>query len=334
LIAAGAAAARSRTVAPWLCWLLGCLACVALVLAMGVFGALYGLRSPESGGYRPSKTAQAEIPARYLRLYQQAGREYGIDPWILAAIGSVETDHGRSTAAGVREGVNFAGCCAGPMQFNITNGPPSTWEGYGVDGDGDGRRSPYDPADAIPAAAKYLRATGAPGDYRAAIYAYNHADWYVDDVLAKAAEYRASRPLGELPDARATVRKLLREPALVLNPVQRTDLAAGGFDPRLLRTLASITARHTIVITSLRADHSPGTNHEAGRAFDIGAVDGQICHGTTTGPCARLAYQLARVAGPARSTELIYCFDPDGPTDPRGFARSDHCDHIHVGWDA
>jgi hypothetical protein len=306
LIVAGAAA-RSRTLAPWLWWLTGCLACVTFVLVVGAFGALFGLQAPENGSYRRSAAARAEIPARYLRLYQQAGQRYRIDPWILAAIGSIETNHGRSTAAGVREGVNFAGCCAGPMQFNITNGPPSTWDGYGVDGNRDGRRSPYDLEDAIPAAAKYLRATGAPGDYRAAIFAYNHADWYVDEVLAKAAEYRAAPRLAELPDTSATVRKLLREPALVPSPAQRADLQAGGFDTRLLDTLAASTARHTIVITSMRADHSPGSNHEAGRAFDIGAVDGQICRGTTAGPCARLV---------------------------RGFARSDHCDHIDVGWDA
>jgi membrane-bound lytic murein transglycosylase B len=85
----------------------------------------------------------------------------------------------------VRSGVNAYGCCAGPMQFNIRNGPPSTWDGFGVDGDGDVRCSPYDPEDAIPAAARYLRAAGAPGDYRAALFAYNQADWYVAQVLAK-----------------------------------------------------------------------------------------------------------------------------------------------------
>ena len=44
--------------------------------------------------------------------------------------------------------------------------------------------------------------------------------------------------------------------------------------------------------------------------------------------------ELAAVTGPTRSTELIYCWDPDGPLDPRGFARADHCDHIHWGMDA
>jgi len=334
-IAAGAL--RSRSVAPWLGALLACLAAVALVLVIGVSGAIFGLRAPEVGSSRPSAAARAQIPPRYLRLYQQAGKRYGIDPWVLAAIGSIESNHGRSTQPGVRSGVNSFGCCAGPMQFNIRNGPPSTWDGYGVDGNHDGARSPYDPADAIPAASRYLRAVGAPGDYQRALLAYNNAQWYVDQVLAKAEQYRANptQAGGELPAVRATIRELLDNPRITLTAGQRVDLQRGGIDPRLLDTLASIAAgQHSIVITALRADHRPGSNHEAGRAFDVGAVDGEICRGTTTGRCAQLVRELADVQGLTRSTELIYCWDPDGPADPRGFARSDHCDHIHVGWDA
>ena len=93
------------------------------------------------------------------------------------------------------------------------------------------------------------------------------------------------------------------------------------------------------MITALKSDHSTLTvdgnvsNHSAGRAMDIGAVDGEICRGTRTGRCADLVRELAAITGPLRSTELIYCWDPDGPNDPRGFARADHCDHIHSGMD-
>jgi hypothetical protein len=62
---------------------------------------------------------------------------------------------------------------------------------------------------------------------------------------------------------------------------------------------------------------------------EIGAVDRESCRGTRTGACAELIREFAAVTGPLRSTELIYCWDPDGPTDPRGFARADHCDRIH-----
>jgi hypothetical protein len=75
------------------------------------------------------------------------------------------------------------------------------------------------------------------------------------------------------------------------------------------------------------------SNHSAGRAMDIGAVDGEPCRGTHTGACARLERELAAVDGPLRASELIYCWDPDGPAHPRGFARADRCHHIHVEWD-
>ncbi len=87
-----------------------------------------------SGGYRPSRLARTEFPPAYLRIYMEAGRRYGIDPWVLAGIGSIETNHGQSTAPGVHSGVNGYGCCAGPMQFSIV-GSPSTWDTYGIGGD-------------------------------------------------------------------------------------------------------------------------------------------------------------------------------------------------------
>jgi hypothetical protein len=311
---------------------LGALAALLLVLMVGVFGAVFGLRPQYSGSFEPSGLAREEIPRGYLRLYVDAGARYGVDPWVLAAIGWVESRHGRLRAAGVRTGVNAFGCCAGPMQFSVA-GSPSTWDRFGVDGDRDGRTSPHDPADAIPAAAAYLRATGAPADYRAALYAYNHADWYVNEVLAKAGEYRGRPAGGVLPADAATVRELLANPRIALTGLQRADLLAGGIDQRLVSVLAAIGRRHTVVITALQSDHYPGTNHEAGRAMDIGAVDGEICRGTRTGPCADLMNELAAMEGPLRATELIYCWDPDGADDPRGFARQDHCDHIHWGMD-
>jgi len=133
-----------------------------------------------------SALAQREVPPRYLRLYVQAAQRYGLDWAILAGIGKVECDHGRDPdPVCTKEGaVNSAGA-GGPMQFIA-----STWARYGVDGDGDGRADRWDPADAIYSAANYLRASGAPGDYRQAILAYNHADWYVTEVDSWAAKYR------------------------------------------------------------------------------------------------------------------------------------------------
>lgn len=138
-----------------------------------------------SSGQQPgqSSTAKGDIPASYLKLYKAAGKKYGI-PWnVLAGIGKEETNHGRSTLPGVHSGENKAHA-GGPMQFI-----PGTWAGYGVDGDHDGKKDRYDPADAIPAAARYLKANGAPEKMRDAILHYNLASWYVDDVLNYAKHY-------------------------------------------------------------------------------------------------------------------------------------------------
>jgi hypothetical protein len=124
-----------------------------------------------------------EIPPFLLPIYQSCGTEYGI-PWqVLASINKIET------AFGTNLNVSSAGAM-GWMQFI-----PSTWAGYGVDANDDGRKDPYNPVDAICAAARYLKAAGGDQDIRQAIFAYNHADWYVDEVLLNANQY------GRLPDA-------------------------------------------------------------------------------------------------------------------------------------
>ncbi|MXQ65630.1 transglycosylase SLT domain-containing protein [Actinomadura rayongensis] len=143
---------------------------------------------------QPSTTQESQqIPTPYLKLYREAGEDYGI-PWtVIAGIGKIESDHGRSNMKGVHAGENYAGA-GGPMQFL-----KDTWEQYGVDGNHDGRKIRYDPEDAIPSAANYLRASGAPTDLRKAIYAYNHLDSYVSLVLSWANKYgrdaKGSRPL-------------------------------------------------------------------------------------------------------------------------------------------
>jgi Transglycosylase SLT domain len=142
----------------------------------------------EAGLHGVSDLARTEIPQRYLVLYQQAARRYGLDWSILAGIGEVECDHGRDPDPScTQEGVLNGAGAGGPAQFLS-----STWREYGVDGDGDGVKDRWDPADAIASMANYLHASGAPGDYRAAIYAYNHAAWYVEAVEHWAALYRGS----------------------------------------------------------------------------------------------------------------------------------------------
>lgn len=128
------------------------------------------------------------IPERIQRLYEQAGQEYGI-PWtLLAGIGMAETAHGANT------GVSSAGA-RGIMQFL-----PATFTTYGVDGDGDGLAQIDNDADSIHSAANYLHALGVkrgPEGVREALFAYNRADWYVNDVLYYAHAYGGGVVLGD-----------------------------------------------------------------------------------------------------------------------------------------
>jgi hypothetical protein len=164
---------------------------VAAVAGVQVASPTSGaIDAPGTGAAGPSAFGRRDIPPIYLSLYERAAQRYALDWAVLAGIGKVECDHGRDPdpACSTRGAVNSAGA-GGPMQFLA-----ATWNAYAVDGDGDGRLDRWDPADAIFGAANYLRASGAPRDYHAAILAYNHAEWYVREVMRWAALYRAARP--------------------------------------------------------------------------------------------------------------------------------------------
>lgn len=141
-------------------------------------------RSSEAAGGALARRANpmAGSPA-YFALYRSAAPTCpGLSWTVLAAIGQVESGHGRNP------GVSYAGA-QGPMQFM-----PRTFAAYGVDGDGDGRIDIQSAADSIFSAARYLCANGAGKGGKKlyfAIYRYNHADWYVQLVLTLAAKYAA-----------------------------------------------------------------------------------------------------------------------------------------------
>jgi cell wall-associated NlpC family hydrolase len=173
---------------------------VAAGLAAGLAVAVIGtaiLASAASllgvGGGAPaaSSSATADIPAAMLGLYEQAAATCPGLPWtIVAAIGTVESNNGTSNLPGVHSGANAAGA-EGPMQFE-----PKTFAAYDepVPPGGAVPPSPYDPTDAVYAAARLLCADGGAGgaDLSGAVYAYNHSESYVSEVLALAQSYAAS----------------------------------------------------------------------------------------------------------------------------------------------
>ena len=172
------------------------------LLFAGGSGADCGAAAANAAQPKASTEAANSIPSDYLKWFQKVGLQYNV-PWtILAGIAKVESDDGRTKLPGVTAvTVSNSFGAAGPMQIGISGASGDQWGGKPVhpasevvagvatDEDGDGVASVYDPADAIAGAAKYLVAHGIQQNTAAAIFAYNHAGWYVQEVLGWANTY-------------------------------------------------------------------------------------------------------------------------------------------------
>ncbi|MBS1894702.1 MAG: lytic transglycosylase domain-containing protein [Actinobacteria bacterium] len=151
---------------------------MALVLAIAIAGS----SSSSCSSSEVTGALSKQVPPKLVPLYEEAAAKYQLGPKgpaVLAAINFVETSFGENVATS-------AAGAQGWMAFL-----PSTFAEWGVDGNGDGTKDIFNAADAIFSAANYLRDSGAPGDWWQAIYAYNHAGWYVDKVLRYARQFAA-----------------------------------------------------------------------------------------------------------------------------------------------
>jgi hypothetical protein len=295
-----------------------------VALLVPVFGAVFMATPTAAGALLPTQAALEDIPGDLLVLYQRAAAERcpGL-PWtVVAAIGRVETNHGRNVA------VSSAGAL-GPMQFM----PPS-WRAFGIDADGDGVADVMNPVDAVHSAAVYLcrHGGGNPATLRDAIFAYNRAGWYVDLVLGHAGRYGVASTAPLSADASA----LLASPNLVLTAGARADLAAGIIDARLVALLAALSERHVLAISVFRtghAKHVAGTNrvsnHWCGQAADIWMIDGQRVQ-RAHGSARFIAEWLRTLDGPLRPSEVGSPWP-----DLRGgghFSDAAHQGHLHIGF--
>jgi hypothetical protein len=219
-----------------------------------------------SGAMTPSTTATDDIPPVMLALYQQAAPTCPGLPWtILAGIGKEETNHGRNVA------VSSAGA-QGVMQFM-----PATFAKYAVDGNHDGTVDINDPVDSVFSSAHYLCANGAgdPNRLYDAIYAYNHADWYVQAVLADAARYASLPVSGSIASVGSYAlplnpQILAKDPAMMLRPhhdFPAVDLPVPVGTPVYAVTAGTITP----------------SNGTCGNGLLLHGADGftyQYCHGS------------------------------------------------------
>jgi Transglycosylase SLT domain len=304
------------------------LAILALLGAIAFIVVLFGETARGCGAVGG---VSGHVPRRYAPVYVAAASRYKLGlrgPAVLAAIHKVETGFGTNL------NVSSAGAL-GHMQFL-----PSTWSAYAVDGDGDGQTDPYDAADAIFSAAHYLRASGAPGDWRAAIFAYNHAGWYVDEVLSLARRFAgpgwSTEPLGCTPGAGSGDVK-------ILPGADRSGVPIAPVTLKYLRSVAGIAGVELRVGTG--SNHSQLTtsgtisDHWDGHAADIPMSAYGKPDADPLGDRIMAACLIAGGTAPARAqTEAerggLYTLYHRGLRIQciwKTYEGGDHYNHVHIG---
>jgi hypothetical protein len=155
---------------------------ILIAFVIGIAAAAGGDGCEGEGGEATVGTLKSGVPKKLVPTYQAAAVRYRLGPRgpaMLASINFNETTFGTNMSNTTGSGAE------GWMMFM-----PETWAMYGVDANGDGKKDPFDPEDAIFAAARYLQASGAPADWHGAVFAYNHAEWYVERIFGDAARFR------------------------------------------------------------------------------------------------------------------------------------------------
>jgi membrane-bound lytic murein transglycosylase B len=280
---------------------------------------------------KPAGRRVLEIPDYYLRAFESAASRFELGQegiWTLAAVARIESDYGRGMSRKLMKEM-------GPMGLSERE-----WKRYAVDGNGDGYVLRDEPWDGV---ATFARMLWANGGIQAGLFDHSHAAWYVEATTREAGKIAGNcdtvKTTWDIAYPRPTTNatEINWDNLQILNPTAADDIQSGLIDARVVNLLALLTQRYSLLVSSLRSDHSMMTssgnvsNHFYGRALDIAAVNGVSCTDmSATSPCSEVGRILASLPEGAKPTELIYGYDLDGPGP--AFAMADHTDHIHAGF--
>lgn len=297
-------------------------AVTTFAMAALLLGGWFLLAAGAAGEVRCEPTTPLDnrtVPRALVPIFSAAAAKYELGaegPAILAGLTKVESDFGRN------QGPSSAGA-VGWTQFM-----PETWQAFGVDADGDGRRDPHNAADAIFSAARYLRSLGAPGDWHRAIFGYNHAEWYVRQVLDTARDLAAAGP-SKAEEPVSTCQVTGASPI-----VGRGHRVYGGgrlvsipgepgmtIDERNLPDLLALRDRYHFKVTAGYAPTGHAVDGEHPLALAVDLVPGA---GSTWDDIDALAHWAEPVQGKPRAPFRWVGYDGD-PHHGRG-------DHLHLSW--
>jgi hypothetical protein len=347
----------AKVVAGGLAALLLLLLGVIVLPAVLIIGVLGGGGGGEAGGL-PS----AAQP--FMRMYADAGVVFRVNPYLLMSVHEQETDYGTSTAAGVTDAVNFAGCCAGPMQFAIVGGASNTIGGRGGTWATYARSyrrahlsrpasypnafaphpNVYDSYDAIYAAAAYFHALGAGPQLddraRQALVIYSGGSpSYAEEVLARAQQYESASSggadVGGLPWLDGTGGQAILAPG-----ADRPGVPTHAEVLTYVQAMSALVGQPLTITTGSNHSEFSGSGqvseHWTGWAADLGSVANHFAIGGTGG--TRIAAAALVLAGVARAQALAVAAGGglhdayfDGWRVQVIWRATGHYDHVHVG---
>ena len=288
-------------------------------------------------------TLKGGVPKKFVPIYTTAATEYKLGPKGPAMLASI---HFNETSFGTNTNNTTGSGAEGQMMFM-----PETWAGYGVDANGDGKKDPFDPEDAIFAAARYLSASGAPGNWHDAIFAYNHAEWYVERVFEDARRFQgagmdavAGDEFGE-PCGSVGGNAMLHHAQRPFQPrkfkllpqrLMAPERAAEEVDARIWSNAVWLLETYNLQVSAAReAGHK---THGDGTAMDMVPASGRGWDGTAK----RAAEDLGWSEGCAESgvkpvcklIPAIHFIGYNGYDDLHGDPQHSSLPHLHVSWES